>query len=39
MRERVLAVGGRLEAGPTLEGGFQVLALLPIPETDPVAQR
>jgi signal transduction histidine kinase len=39
MRERVLAVGGRLEAGPTLEGGFRVLALLPIPEADPVAQQ
>jgi signal transduction histidine kinase len=39
MRERVLAVGGWLEAGPTLEGGFRVRALLPTPETDPAAQR
>jgi signal transduction histidine kinase len=39
MRERVLAVRGRLEAGPTLDGGFRVLAQLPIPEADPVAQR
>ena len=39
MRERVLAVGGSLRAGPTPEGGFRVLALLPTPETDPAAQR
>jgi signal transduction histidine kinase len=39
MRERVLAVGGWLEAGPTLEGGFRVRALLPTPEADPAAQR
>jgi signal transduction histidine kinase len=39
MRERVLAVGGWLEAGPTPEGGFRVRALLPFPETDPAAQR
>jgi signal transduction histidine kinase len=39
MRERVLAVGGWLEAGPTPEGGFRVRALLPTPETDPAAQR
>ena len=29
MRERVLSVGGWLEAGPTPEGGFRVCALLP----------
>jgi signal transduction histidine kinase len=39
MRERVLSVGGWLEAGPTPEGGFRVRALLPTPETDPAAQR
>ena len=39
MRERVLAVGGWLEAGPTPEGGFRVRALLPVPGTDPAAQR
>jgi signal transduction histidine kinase len=39
MRERVLAVGGWLEAGPTPEGGFRVRALLPFPETGPAAQR
>jgi signal transduction histidine kinase len=39
MRERVLAVGGWLEAAPTLEGGFRVRALLPTPEVDPAAQR
>ena len=38
MRERVRAVGGWLEAGPTPDGGFRVLALLPTPE-DPAAQR
>ncbi len=39
MRERVLAVGGWLEAGPTPEGGFRICALLPTPQTDPAAQR
>ena len=39
MRERVLAVGGLLEAGPTPEGGFRICALLPTPQTDPAAQR
>ena len=29
MRERVELVGGRLEAGPRHEGGFQVLAGIP----------
>ncbi|GIJ77783.1 hypothetical protein Xph01_22150 [Micromonospora phaseoli] len=31
MRERVLALGGRLRAGPRPEGGFQVTARLPVP--------
>jgi signal transduction histidine kinase len=31
MRERALALGGDLEAGPRLEGGFRVSAYLPIP--------
>jgi signal transduction histidine kinase len=30
MRERVLLLGGRLEAGPRVEGGFRVVAHLPI---------
>jgi signal transduction histidine kinase len=30
MRERVLLLGGRLEAGPRAEGGFRVVAHLPI---------
>jgi signal transduction histidine kinase len=29
MRERAAAVHGTLEAGPRLDGGFQVLARLP----------
>ncbi len=32
MRERAGAVGGRLEAGPRLEGGFHVHASLPLTE-------
>lgn len=31
MRERAAAVGGRLSAGPGVNGGFQVIATLPIP--------
>lgn len=31
MRERVAALGGRLEAGPRAAGGFRVHALLPLP--------
>jgi signal transduction histidine kinase len=30
MRERVLAIGGQLDAGPDLDGGFHVLATLPL---------
>jgi signal transduction histidine kinase len=32
MRERALALGGELQAGPRPEGGFRVTALLPISE-------
>jgi signal transduction histidine kinase len=32
MRERALALGGALQAGPRLEGGFRVTASLPVPE-------
>jgi signal transduction histidine kinase len=32
MRERVSALGGRLNAGPRESGGFQVRAELPVPE-------
>ncbi len=37
MRERVLAVGGRLDAGPVPGDGFRVRALLPAPLSDPEA--
>ena len=30
MRERARALGGSLEAGPRPEGGFRVLASLPV---------
>ena len=34
MRERVLAAGGSLEAGPTADGGFEVAARLPLTQDD-----
>ena len=34
MRERVLAAGGSLEAGPTADGGVEVAARLPLAEED-----
>jgi signal transduction histidine kinase len=33
MRERVIAIGGRIEAGPDEDGGFHVLAVLPLAGT------
>ncbi|WP_433065217.1 sensor histidine kinase [Dactylosporangium sp. CS-033363] len=35
MRERVSALGGTLDAGPLPEGGFRVLAVLPLVTADP----
>jgi signal transduction histidine kinase len=35
MRERAELLGGRFEAGPATEGGFRVLAMLPVTETRP----
>jgi signal transduction histidine kinase len=35
MRERVAALGGRLEAGPRPSGGFRVLATLPLDGPEP----
>jgi hypothetical protein len=32
MRERVALFGGELHTGPRPEGGFQVVARLPLPE-------
>jgi signal transduction histidine kinase len=37
MRERVVALGGRLRAGPRHEGGFAVVAELPLRDTADVA--
>ncbi len=34
MRERVLAVGGTLTAGPTAAGGFEIAAWLPLPNKE-----
>jgi signal transduction histidine kinase len=34
MRERATAVGGRLRAGPTGDGGFEVVAELPVEPGD-----
>jgi signal transduction histidine kinase len=39
MRERVAAVGGRLSAGPRAEGGFRVLAELPLTRNERAAER
>jgi signal transduction histidine kinase len=41
MRERALAVGGRLEAGPAPGGGFRVAGCLPLAavETEADADR
>jgi len=33
MRERVIAVGGHLRAGPRPSGGFQVSARIPLPRS------
>ena len=33
MRERATALGGRFEAGPGADGGFQVVAVLPLRAT------
>jgi signal transduction histidine kinase len=30
MRDRVLARGGRFEAGPAMDGGWRVRAVLPV---------
>ncbi|MFE3939527.1 ATP-binding protein, partial [Streptomyces goshikiensis] len=35
MRERASALGGTIEAGPRPDGGFRVLALLPLGGTAP----
>ncbi|WP_405083971.1 sensor histidine kinase [Microbispora sp. NBC_01389] len=37
MRERVSALGGRIQAGPGAEGGFRVHAELPLPAREGVA--
>ncbi|MFI6598326.1 sensor histidine kinase [Nonomuraea sp. NPDC050536] len=34
MRERAALLGGTLEAAPTRDGGFEVLAVLPVPDQD-----
>jgi two-component system sensor histidine kinase DesK len=36
MRERLAALGGRLEAGPGPRGGFEVRGILPIGQADPL---
>ncbi len=37
MRERALLLGGRLDAGPTVEGGFRIAARLPVDAAGPAA--
>jgi hypothetical protein len=39
MAERVAALGGQLETGPTADGGFAVSAVLPLPLPTPRAAR
>ncbi|GAA2231938.1 hypothetical protein GCM10010413_32780 [Promicromonospora sukumoe] len=36
IRERVAAIGGTVTAGPTLDGGFEVTATLPVEDADPL---
>ncbi|MFI2487561.1 sensor histidine kinase [Promicromonospora kroppenstedtii] len=36
IRERVTALGGVVSAGPTLDGGFEITATLPVEDTDPL---
>jgi signal transduction histidine kinase len=36
LRERVSLAGGRLEAGPTEDGGFELAATLPLAAGDPL---
>lgn len=36
IRERVTALGGTVSAGATLDGGFQLTAILPVEDPDPI---
>jgi signal transduction histidine kinase len=36
IRERVTALGGTVSAGPTLDGGFQLIATLPVEDPEPI---
>lgn len=36
MRERAAALGGTIEAGPRADGGFRVLAVLPVTTSERV---
>jgi len=38
MRERAVAVGGTMQAGPTTSGGWRVAARLPVIAADAVAE-